>query len=392
MIPWLNLSALYQRLQPEIDEAVQRVLRSGQYVLGEEVERFEEEFARYCGTRFAIAVNSGTSALHLALLAAGIGPGDDVITVPYTFVATTAAILYCGARPVFVDIDPLTYTLDVNQLERAVSSRTKAIVPVHLFGQPADMRPINDFAVRHGLTVIEDAAQAHGAKYFGHRVGSLGDLGCFSFYPGKNLGACGEGGCITTNDANLCKKLRMLRDWGCERRYRHELPGFNYRMDALQGAILRVKLQYLDGWNEVRWHHAERYREHLEGYVQLPEVVHDRQHVYHIFGIRVPDRDKLQRTLERHGIQTGVHYPVPVHLQPAYAELGYQNGDFPETERLAEDELSLPIDPLLTTFEIEQIANEICRSLPGNPISCDHIPLQRQGLPKHALHLEATKP
>ena len=252
MIPFVDLKAQLRPIKAEIVAAIDRVLESGQFVLGAEVEAFEDEFARYCGAQNAVAVNSGTSALHLALLAAGVGPGDEVITVPHTFVATVAAICYTRARPVFVDIEPRSYTIDVGHIEGAVTERTKAILPVHLYGQPADMDPIMDIARRRGLVVIEDAAQAHGAEYKGRRVGSIGDIGCFSFYPGKNLGACGEGGAVTTNNTEYARTIRMLRDWGQDRKYNHALKGFNYRMDGIQGAILRVKLNDLDKWTLAR--------------------------------------------------------------------------------------------------------------------------------------------
>src|SRR5262245_8652018 len=263
MVPFVDLKAQYRSIKSEIDTAISSVLESGQFVLGEEVAAFEAEFAAYCGVRFGIALNSGTSALHLALLAANIGPGDEVITVPFTFVATVAAIRYTGAWPVFVDIDPRSYTMDVDQIKTAITKQTKAILPVHLYGQPADMDPILEIARRHGLVVIEDAAQAHGAEYKGCRIGGIGDLGCFSFYPGKNLGAYGEGGMVTTNNPDYAKTIRMLRDWGQERKYDHVLKGYNYRMDGLQGAILRVKLRHLSTWTQARRANAELYNQLL---------------------------------------------------------------------------------------------------------------------------------
>src|SRR6266850_6139745 len=265
MIPFVDLQSQYHGIKSEIDAAVGRVLESAQFILGEEVAGFERDFARYCQTPECVAVNSGTSALHLALVAAGIGAGDDVITVPFTFVATVAAIGYTGARPVFVDIDPRSFTLDVAQLEAAITPRTKAVMPVHLYGQPADMDPILAIARKHGLVVIEDACQAHGAEYNGHRVGSLGDLGCFSFYPGKNLGACGEGGIVTTSNPKYADTMRMLRDWGQAQKYHHVLRGYNYRMEGLQGAILRVKLRHLDAWTDQRRSRAAEYNRFLQG-------------------------------------------------------------------------------------------------------------------------------
>jgi dTDP-4-amino-4,6-dideoxygalactose transaminase len=325
-------------------------------VLGPEVEAFEGEFAAYCGAAAGVAVNSGTSALHLALLAAGVGPGDEVITVPFTFVATAAAIGYTGARPVFVDIDHNTFTIDVTKIEKAITSRTKAILPVHLYGHPADMDPILEIAARHNLVVIEDACQAHGAFYKSRPVGALGHAGCFSFYPGKNLGAYGEGGIVVTNRPDLAREIRMLRDWGQDRKYHHVLKGFNYRMEGFQGAILRVKLRHLDRWTDARRDHAENYRRMLgDNGVLAPLEAPYAHHVYHVFAVRHADRDSLARSLHAHGIATGIHYPVPVHLQPAYADLGYRAGDFPESERAASEVLSLPMYPELSPTDIELV-------------------------------------
>jgi dTDP-4-amino-4,6-dideoxygalactose transaminase len=360
VVPYLDLKAQYAALKPEIDEAVARVLASGVFILGPEVAAFENDFAAYCGTDHAIAVNSGTSALHAALLAADIGPGDEVITTPFTFVATAAAICSAGARPVFVDIEPRSFTLDPGLLDGALSDRTRAILPVHLYGQPCDMDPILAFARRHSLAVIEDAAQAHGARYKGRPAGSLGDFGCFSFYPGKNLGACGEGGIVVTNDANGARLTRMIRDWGQERKYEHVLPGFNYRMDALQGAILRVKLRHLDAWTDARRDHAHRYAADLaEAGFQAPEEMSYARHVYHVYAIRTPERSLLQRALEEQGIQTGIHYPTPVHLQPAYAHLGYEAGAFPVAEAAAREVLSLPLHPDLTTAQQQRVVDAL---------------------------------
>lgn len=357
MIPFLDLKAQYLTIKDEIAAGIDATLESGQYVLGDEVARFETEFAAYCGARYGVAVNTGTSALHLALLAAGVGPGDEVITVPFTFVATVAAITYTGARPVFVDVDPRSLTLDVNHLESAITTRTKAIVPVHLYGQAADLDPILEIAYRHGLHVVEDAAQAHGGEYKNHRLGGIGAFGCFSFYPGKNLGAYGEGGMVVTSDAEAAQKLRMLRDWGQARKYEHVLKGFNYRMDGLQGSILRVKLRHLESWTEKRRARAGTYRRLLAASdLQLPDEMPYARHVYHVFAVRSPRRDELQRTLLAHGVQTGIHYPVPVHLQPAHADLGYQKGDFPCAERAADEVLSLPMYPELSGAAQEQVA------------------------------------
>jgi dTDP-4-amino-4,6-dideoxygalactose transaminase len=359
VIPLLNLRAQHSLIGPEVEEAAIRVLRSGRYVLGPEVEAFESEFARSCGVAQAIAVNTGTSALHLSLLALGVGAGDEVITVPFTFVATVAAALYCGARPVLVDVDQATLTMDPERLEAAITPRTRAIVPVHIYGQPADMAPILEVAERHGIPVIEDACQAHGAEYRGRRAGSMGRLGCFSFYPGKNLGAAGEGGAVTTDDEGLAHRLRLLRDWGAEHKYDHQMLAFNYRLDALQASILRVKLAHLEEWTEVRREIAAGYREQLARLPgrELTTVAErgDVRHVYHVFAVRSPQRDALRDALEEQGVQTGIHYPVPVHLQPGYAELGYQAGDFPVAEQAATEVLSLPIYPELTVEQRDQV-------------------------------------
>jgi len=360
MIPFVDLKIQYQGIKEDINSAIAGVLDSSQFVLGNEVVTFEEEFADYCGAKYCVSVNSGTSALHLGLLATGIEPGDEIITVSFTFVASVAAILYTGARPVFVDVDPESYTMDVNHIERVITDRTKAILPVHFYGQMADMDPIMDIAQRHNLVVIEDAAQAHGAEYKGHRAGSMGDVGCFSFYPVKNLGAYGEGGAITTNNPDYAKTIRMLRDWGQERKYHHIIKGYNYRMDELQGAILRVKLRQLESWTEERIAHAEKYRYLLRDTgVQAPKVIPERRHVYHIYAIAVSDRESLQKNLAEKKIQTGIHYPIPVHLQKAYSDLGYGKGDFPNTEKLASSELSLPMYAELTDSQIEKVAQVI---------------------------------
>ena len=356
MIPFLDLREQYQGIKSEVDAAVLRVLDSTCFVLGPEVEAFEREFAEYCGARSAIAVNSGTSALHLALLAAGIGPGDEVITTPMTFVATTAAVLYVGAVPVFVDIDPATWNIDINAIEKAITPLTKAILPVHLHGLMADMDPILNIAKKYGLTVIEDAAQAHGAEYKGRRAGSVGKLGCFSFYPGKNLGACGEGGAVVTNDPELAHTVRMLRDWGQSAKYKHVLKGYNYRMDAIHAAVLRVKLRHLEAWTEARRAHAAHYDSRLMGGgLQIPARQEGYRHVYHVYAVGLSGRDAAQRRLNGAGIACGMHYPVPVHLQPAYVDLGFGIGDFPVAERFAAETLSLPMYPELRIDQIERV-------------------------------------
>jgi dTDP-4-amino-4,6-dideoxygalactose transaminase len=360
MIPLVDLKAQYHRIKSEIDAAITCVLESGQFVLGPEVEAFEEEFAAYCRADYAIGVNTGTSALHLALLAAGVGPGDEVITVSFTFIASVAAITYTGARPVFVDIDPTSFTIATDEIEAAITPRTKAILPVHLYGQVADMDPILALARRYNLVVIEDAAQAHGAEYKGRRAGSIGDIGCFSFYPGKNLGAYGEGGAVTTSNPRYAKVIRMQRDWGARRKYYHELQGYNYRLEELQAAILRVKLRHLDRWTTERRRHSARYDALLtDAEIFTPCEQPYARHVYHIYAVRSPDRDSLQQALLAAGVHTGIHYPVPVHLQPVYADLGYRQGDFPETERAARQALSLPLYAELRDDELQQIASVI---------------------------------
>jgi dTDP-4-amino-4,6-dideoxygalactose transaminase len=363
MVPFLNLKDQYRQIKPEIDAAVARVFESAQFVLGPEVVAFEQRFADYCGAKYCVALNSGTSALHLALLAAGIGPGDEVITVSMTFVATTAAILYCGAKAVFVDVDPDTWTMDPNLVEMAVTPRTKAILPVHLHGLVVDMDPIIEVARRHGLVVIEDAAQSHGAEYKGRGAGSIGDIGCFSFYPGKNLGAYGEGGAAVTDDPELARRMTLLRDWGQESKYYHILPGYNYRMDGIQGAVLKVKMDYIESWTEARRAVASLYDRLLaKRHCQRPAPPGHSRHVYHVYAIQVEHRDQVQRALDLAGIGTGIHYPVPVHLQKAYADLGYGPGDLPVTEALANRFLSLPIYAELQPDQVAEIVRELERA------------------------------
>lgn len=349
MIPFVDLKAQYHTIKAEVDAAVLDVFDQASFALGPQVAAFEELFADYVQSSRALGVNSGTSALHLAMLAAGIGPGDEVITTPMTFIATVSAIDYTGATPVFVDIDPVTLNIDPARIEGAITSRTKAIVPVHLHGLPADLDAIMEIAGRRGLTVIEDAAQSHGAEYQGRRVGSIGHIGCFSFYPGKNLGAYGEGGAVVTDDREFVRTVSMLRDWGSEERYHHDLKGFNYRMEGVQGAVLRVKMAHIEAWTESRRRLAARYDEHLGalGY-RLPASPADRRHVYHVYAIRTTRRAELQPFLHERGVSTGIHYPIPVHLQKAFAELGHAPGDFPLTEAAADEVLSLPMFPEMT--------------------------------------------
>lgn len=368
MIPFSDLPAQHRAIRSELDAAISEVLESAQFILGPAVERFERKFAQYCGVKEAIGLNSGTSALHLALLSLGVGPGDEVVTAAHTFIATAAAIEYTGARPVLVDVDPERFTMDPSRLEAAVTVRTRAIIPVHLYGQMADMDPISAIAARRGIPVVEDAAQAHGATYKNGIAGGLGQIGCFSFYPGKNLGACGEAGAVVTNDASLAQKIRAMRDWGQLQRSVHELPGYNYRMDGLQGAILGVKLPHLAAWTKARQRVAKRYDELLAGssvaaQLRLPRPCPDGAHVYHQYVIRVRERDRLRDELTKRGVQTGIHYPLPVHLQPVSARLGYKKGDFPVSERLVREIISMPIYPELTEEQMSKVVSATEESL-----------------------------
>jgi dTDP-4-amino-4,6-dideoxygalactose transaminase len=359
-VKFLDLQTQYQSIKQEVDEAVLGVLASSAYILGPEVQAFEEEFAAAHDAAHAVAVNSGTSALHIALLAAGVGPGDEVITVPMTFTATVAAISYTGATPVFVDVDPESFTMDPALVEAKITPRTRAIMPVHLYGQAADMDPIMAIAERHGLAVVEDAAQAHLAEYEGRRVGGIGHIAGFSFYPGKNLGAYGEGGLAMTNDAAFAQRMRLLRDWGQQKKYHHEMLAYNYRMDGIQGAILRVKLRHLEAWTERRRKLAALYEDRLGNLgLRLSGELPGRRHVFHIFSIFHPERQALQERLAAEGIQTGFHYPVPVHLQKAYEALGHREGDFPVTERTAREQLSLPMYPELPEADVERVCEVI---------------------------------
>jgi len=363
-IKFLDLQTQYQTIKKEIDDAVLNVLATSQYVLGPEVKQFEDDFAVAHRAAHGIAVNTGTSALHIALLAAGVGAGDEVITVSMTFTATAAAVSYTGATPVFVDVDPVTFTMDPAQVEARITPRTKAIMPVHLYGQAADLDPLLKIAERHGLKLIEDAAQAHLAEYKGQPVGTIGHTAGFSFYPGKNLGAYGEGGLVTTNDADMAHRMRLLRDWGQQRKYHHEILAYNYRMDGIQGAILRVKLRYLEGWTEARRRIASIYQGRLGKLgVQVAQEAPHRRHVYHILSIFHPERDRLQQELEAKGIQTGKHYPVPVHLQKAYEGLGYREGSLPVTERVAREQLSLPMYPEMPDADVECVCEALRASL-----------------------------
>jgi dTDP-4-amino-4,6-dideoxygalactose transaminase len=365
-VPFLNLKAQHDPLRAELLASIQEVIDRSAFAGGPFVEKFEEDFAAFCQTRYAVGLGSGTEALWLPLLAYGIGPGDEVITVPSTFMATAEAISYCGAKPVFVDIDEQTYTLDPKQLEGAITPRTKAIIPVHLFGQMADMDPIMEIARRHNLYVIEDACQAHGAVYKGRKAGSIGHAGCFSFYPGKNLGAFGEAGALVTNEQSLAGKIKILRDHGQESKYHHSCIGWNARMDGIQGAVLRIKLKGLDQGNAARRAHARFYGEQLAGLADLtlPPVAEYGTPVYHIYAVRVKERDRVLQALAQRGIACGIHYPRPVHLQKAYHSLGLGVGSFPVAEKCADEFLSLPMFPELTPVQLEAVAREVKSLLP----------------------------
>lgn len=362
-IPFVDLKAQNQELSGELQSAIDEVTQTAAFILGPAVERFEKSFARYCEAEHAVGLNNGTSALHLALLACGVGPGDEVITTPHSWISTSWAISYTGAKPIFVDIDPTTYNLDPSKVESAITPATKAILPVHLYGQSADLDPLLAIATEHGLTLIEDAAQAHGARYRGRRVGGLGKIGCFSFYPGKNLGAFGEGGAIVTQDAALAERIRRMRDHAQQGRHVHVELGFNMRMEGLQGAVLDVKLRHLDRWNAARASRADRYRELLAGVpgLILPAPEDPASHVWHLYVVRVlsRDRDSVRAALAERGVQTGVHYPTPIPLQPVYASLGHRAGDFPVAEAVMSSCISLPMYPQLEDEQVERVATSL---------------------------------
>ena len=363
-VPFVDLGVQYLGIATEINQAISKVVQETDFILGREVRLFEEEFAAFCGARYAIGVDSGTSALELALRAFDIGPGDEVITAANSFIASALGISHAGAKPVFVDVDPYTYTLDVTGIERAITRRTKAMLPVHLYGHPAPMDPIRQLADKHGLAVIEDACQAHGARYKGKRVGSLGHAAAFSFYPGKNLGAYGDGGMVVTSDRKVAKRLEMLRNYGQKEKYKHLFRGYNRRLDTIQAAILRVKLKYLEKWNAARRWNAKLYRKHLEGNgVVVPGEAGGAEAVWHLYVIRAEQRDALKDHLAAKGIHVGIHYPIPIHLQPAYEDLGYNRGDFPVTEAYADRILSLPMYAELTAEQIEQVSSAISEFL-----------------------------
>jgi dTDP-4-amino-4,6-dideoxygalactose transaminase len=362
-IPFVDLQAQYQSIAPEINAAIQGVLDRSDYILGDEVRLFEDDFAKYIGTAHALSVGSGLDALELALRAYGIGPGDEVITAANTFIATALAIIAVGAKPVLAEMDPATYNIAPAAIEAAITSRTRGIMPVHLYGQPADMEPILAIARKHNLLVIEDAAQAHGSKYAGKRAGSWGHAAAFSFYPGKNLGAYGDGGIITTNDTGIAEKIRYLRNYGQKVKYEHVIAGTNSRLDTIQAAILRVKLRHLDRWNTLRSEHAAAYSAALaDGPFVLPKVAENRSHIFHLYVLQVENRAAIQEFLNQRGIATGIHYPIPIHLQEACRDLGYRCGDFPLTEQAAARILSLPMFPELTVQRRESVVDALLRS------------------------------
>jgi dTDP-4-amino-4,6-dideoxygalactose transaminase len=359
-VPFVDLNAQYRSICEDIDRVVLDVIASSQFILGPDVRRFEEEFAAYCNARNGVSIDSGTSALELILRALDIGPGDEVITAANTFIATALAILATGAQPVLVDIDPETYTISVDSIAAAITPRTRAVMPVHLYGQPADMDPILDLADRHKLAVVEDACQAHGAFYKGRRAGSMGAAAAFSFYPAKNLGCYGDGGIVVTDSGHIAKRVRMLRDYGQREKYVHVTKGYNHRLDTIQAAVLRVKLPHLDEWNAARRAHARRYHDLLTGSgVILPMEASYAEHVYHLYVIRTAQRDALQAHLKERGIVTGIHYPIPIHLQQACRDLGYKAGDFPITEQCAAKILSLPMYAELTEAQLAEVAQRV---------------------------------
>ncbi len=362
MIPFVDLKAQYDSIKDGIDEAIQNVLNNTSFIMGEELKKFEEEFARFCNVKYAIGVANGSDALILALRACEIGKGNEVITVPHTFISTTEAISNVGGKVVLVDIDPKTYTIDVTKIEEKITEETKAIIPVHLYGQPVDMGPIMELAKKYNIKIIEDAAQAHGAEYKGEKVGSIGDVGCFSFYPGKNLGAYGDAGIVVTNSKEIAEKIKLLRNHGrITKKYEHKIEGYSSRLDNLQAAILRVKLKYLNKWNDKRRNNAKKYNELLSNIngIITPYEADYAKHVYHLYVVRTENRDKLREKLKSESIATGIHYPLPLHLQPAYSYLGYKNGDFPITEKASQEILSLPMFAELTDKQIEEIGKLI---------------------------------
>lgn len=359
-VPFFDLNAQYQKIKNEIKSRFNKIFDSCYFVLGPEVEEFETKFAEFCEAKYCIACHSGTSALHLALLSSGIKQGDEVILPSHTFIASAEAISYCNAKPVLIDIDPKTYLLDPREIKSKITKNTKALLAVHLYGQPAHLDPINRICSENNLIIIEDAAQAHGAKYKNKRIGSTGSTTCFSFYPGKNLGAYGEGGAVVTSDATIANKIKILRDHGQQKKYYHDFVGFNYRMSAFQGAVLNVKLQYLDEWNRLRREKAKLYNKLLNGdNIIIPYEPDYTESVYHLYVILSKKRNELRDYLNKNGVHTGLHYPIPIHLQKAYQNLGYKIGDFPVTERISNECLSLPLYPELEENSIKYVCELI---------------------------------
>jgi dTDP-4-amino-4,6-dideoxygalactose transaminase len=359
-IPYLDLRAQIKPLRAEIDAAIARTIDNCSFCLGPDVVQFEKDFAKYCDAKFCVGFNSGTSALHVAMLLLGVGTGDEVITTPFTFVATSWAISYAGAKPVFVDIDDTTFNLNPKLIERAITSRTKVIMPVHLYGQPFDIDSVREICRKHQLPFVEDAAQAHGAKYKGKVVGTFGEISCFSFYPGKNLGAFGEGGALVTNNEEFAKRARSLREHGSTMRYYHDEVGYNYRMEGIQGAVLGIKLKHMEKWTRERQRIAKRYSELLaDTPLQLPAQASFAESVWHLYVVRHPRRDDLKKFLDENGVGCALHYPLPLHLQKCYASLGYKTGDFPVAEKAARECLSLPIYPELTDGQIQRVTDVV---------------------------------
>jgi dTDP-4-amino-4,6-dideoxygalactose transaminase len=382
LVPLVDLAAQYRTIAPEVEQAAAKVLREADFILGHEVKRFEQEFAEFCESRYAVGVDSGTSAIELALRAYEIGAGHEVITAANSFIATSLAVSHAGATPVLIDVDPRTYTIDVAVIEQAITPRTKAIIPVHLYGHPAYMDRIREIAERHRLVVIEDACQAHGARYRGRRVGSWSHASAFSFYPGKNLGAYGDGGMVVTNDQRIAQRVEMLRNYGQQEKYHHLFRGYNRRLDTLQAAVLRVKLRYLERWNEARRRNAALYHKLLKGSgVGLPSEAADARSAWHLYVIRVGHRDALREHLASRGISTGVHYPIPIHLQPAYQDLGHKAGDFPISESCARSILSLPMYAELVRRQIELVAEAIREFMSARPdAKVAGVPVARQSI------------
>ena len=360
-IPFVDLNRQYKSIKDELDKEIFRVTETGQFILGEDVESFEKDFAKFVGAKYSVGLDSGTSALELSLRALGIGPGDEVITVANTFIATASSIAFVGAKPVLVDINPETYNIDPDKIKEKITKKTKAIIPVHLYGQPCEIDEIMDIAKKNSLYVIEDACQSHGAEYKNKKTGSIGDISAFSFYPAKNLGCFGDGGAIATNNEEIAEKIKMLRNYGQKQKYHHEFIAYNRRLDNLQAAILRVKLKYLEKWNEMRIKNARRYDQLFQdiGQIITPKAIKNSKHVYHLYVVRCQERDKLQQFLKENGISTGIHYPIPIHMQPAFKNLGLNQGAFPITEKFCGEILSLPMFPELREDEIEYTVEKI---------------------------------